>query len=201
MHRLAAFAIVFWSVATLSWAIDPNQRQPDPPREAPQQTTGRTSTNRAQSTPPAAATPAPTPTAIVSGPWLLASTNESAWFGDQVDVSWRNGRVRMWTTMVYANVSYQVKYAVGLTEFNCEERTFATLSGNFYGPAGEVVGTIGAEDFEYAVPGSAFASVLNAACSDFRDWGTDRVPVVQVPYGLTVVQAADNLFRSQAQSK
>jgi hypothetical protein len=96
--------------------------------------------------------------------------------------------------MIYATANEGVKYAVLLSEFHCESQTGRTLSGAFYSTSGQSMGAVDPTNFEYVIPNTILEAVMVAACSDFSRW--DALGVARVPAGLTIFEAAENLFRA-----
>jgi hypothetical protein len=186
MKWLAALflaGVVFWG--GYAHAIDPQSQQP--PRRTDDVTEPAASV---RSTAP----PAPSASAS-SGLWFLAQNQEAVWLADPAQVSRRGATARAWITMVYREpTSNGVKYTTALTEFDCQSQTIRDLAGAFYDSSGRVLHEISETSAEYVIPGSVGASLLTVSCGDSSQWSSSLSPV---PSGLTVVQAANNWFRSQ----
>jgi len=131
---------------------------------------------------------------------LLEYTREAAWFADQERIDYSNGTARAWITLVYATPSNGVKYVVALSELDCRQRRERSVAGNFYSVDGRVVESVVEDSFDYVVPNTVMDGILNAICADFSRWGSAEIPVVRVPVGIGVIEAADNLFASRRNS-
>lgn len=192
MYRLifVLFVIGILGMPSAASAIDPTPPQTSVNDDAPR--AEQLSSERPSTSP---RSPAARRTSPIPGPWLLEFNSSAAWFADQTEVIRSGDSVRMWVTMVYPEPVSGTSYAIILHEFDCVGRRSRELAGSYYSQSGRVTENVRMLAMEYIIPGSAFETVLDHACSDFSNWG-EAYASVQVPGHLRVQEAASNLFQS-----
>lgn len=153
------------------------------------------------SRPPPSRRAAPDPPAhrvgATPGPWLIDYSTGGAWFIDQTQVQYDNGRARAWITIVYSRNTDGAAYSTILYIFDCTQRQYRMVDGAFYSSDGNALAGASATPSTYAIPGSMADAALTVSCTDFAEWGPG-LGLARVPPGLTMFQAARNIFRATA---